>query len=107
MSNSPGTIGLKKSVGEPEATYESEMLSKVSSLTSSIYKKTCALEKAVLDAKELSASGADSSKISMFYREKVFAAMGELRACADELEVITPKEMWPFPSYGDLLYSVR
>ena len=49
----------------------------------------------------------DSSKIALFYREKVFAAMGELRACADELEVITPKDLWPFPSYGDLLYSVR
>ena len=40
-------------------------------------------------------------------REQVFAAMNELRACADELEIITPKEMWPFTSYGDLLYSVR
>ena len=60
-----------------------------------------------MDAKELTASGADCSKIAMFYREQVFAAMNELRACADELEIITPKEMWPFPSYGDLLYSVR
>ena len=83
------------------------MLSKVSVLTASIFKKTSALEKAVLDAKELSAGGADSGKVAMFYRESVFAAMGELRAAADELEVITPKELWPFPSYGDLLYSVR
>ena len=29
------------------------------------------------------------------------------KECADELEVITPKEFWPFPSYGDLLYSIR
>jgi glutamine synthetase len=102
-----GTIGLKKASGDVDATYETETLSKVSSLTSSIYKKTAALEKAVLDAKELGASGVPSGKISLFYRESVFAAMGELRAVVDELEVITPKELWPFPSYGDLLYSVR
>ena len=102
-----GTIGLKKASGDVDATYETETLNKVSALTGSIYKKTAALEKAVLDAKELGASGAPSGKIALFYRESVFAAMGELRAVVDELEVITPKELWPFPSYGDLLYSVR
>ncbi|MCR4712962.1 MAG: glutamine synthetase III, partial [Treponemataceae bacterium] len=104
------TIGLKKAAcGECDCSYESTMLKKVSTLTSCIFNKTSALEKAVLDAKELaSGDGAsDSSKIAMFYRENVFSAMNALRACADELEVITPKELWPFPSYGDLLYSVR
>ena len=33
--------------------------------------------------------------------------MNELRISADELETIVPKELWPFPSYGDLLFSVR
>ena len=102
------TIGLKKAAcGEADATYESEMLKKVSSLTSAIFEKTEKLEKSVLEAKELTSSGAESGKISMFYRQQVFAAMNELRSSCDELEVITPKELWPFPSYGDLLYSVR
>ena len=101
------TINLKKAAcGDCDATYEGEMLKKVSTLTSCIFKKTAALEKAVMDAKEL-ASGEDSGKTAMFYCKTVFAAMNELRICADELEVITPKELWPFPSYGDLLYSVR
>ena len=101
------TIGLKKSVcSECDASYESEMLKKVSALTSSIFAKTSTLEAAVAEAKSVSDKG-DSGKTALFYREKVFAAMGELRAVADELEVVTPKELWPFPSYGDLLYSVR
>ncbi len=101
------TIGLKKAAcGECDTTYESEMLKKVSTLTSCIYKKTASLEKSVMEAKELAADS-DSGKIAMFYREHVFAAMNELRVCADELEVITPKELWPFPSYGDLLYSIK
>mgnify|MGYP002856113401 CR=1 FL=1 len=89
-----------------DATYETEMLKKVSSLTSLIYKKTAILEKDVMDAKEI-AETSDSSKTAFFYREHVFASMNELRSSVDELEVITPKELWPFPSYGDLLYSVK
>ena len=101
------TIGAKKSAcGECDCTYEEQMLKKVSALTSSIYEKTGKLESAVNEAKVLADKG-DSGKTAFFYREKVFTAMGELRAYADELEVITPKELWPFPSYGDLLYSVR
>ena len=101
------TIGLKKAAcGECDTTYESAMLKKVSCLTSCIYNKTENLEQEVLAARKTADSG-DSSKTAKFFREHVFAAMNELRACADELEVITPKELWPFPSYGDLLYSVR
>ena len=101
------TIGLKKAAcGECDTTYESAMLKKVSCLTSCIYNKTEKLEQEVAEAKKTADAG-DSSKTAFFYREHVFAAMNELRLCADELETITPKELWPFPSYGDLLFSVR
>ena len=102
------TIGLKKAaLGDCDAVYEEDMLKKVSALTTDIYKKTEALEKSVAEAKELASGGAESGKVAMAYREKVFTAMTALRASADELEVITPKEVWPFPSYGDLLFSVK
>lgn len=101
------TIGLKKAAcGECDTSYEAEMLKKVSDLTGSIYKKTSQLEKDVAEAKKVADSG-DSSKTAFFYREHVFASMNDLRLSADELETITPKELWPFPSYGDLLFSVR
>ena len=101
------TIGLKKAAcGECDVTYESATLKKVSALTSGIYSKTDKLESEVMAAKKIADSG-DSSKTAFFYREHVFAAMNELRLSADELETIAPKELWPFPSYGDLLFSVR
>ena len=99
------TIASKKAVCDAaDVTYETEMLTKVSSLTSEIYKKVQQLEKDVRDVKELSG---DASKTAFFYREHVFESMNELRISADELETIVPKELWPFPSYGDLLFSVR
>ena len=33
--------------------------------------------------------------------------MQEMRAVADELETVTSKDLWPFPTYTDLLYSVN
>ena len=32
--------------------------------------------------------------------------MAELRAPVDTLEMIVDKEMWPMPSYGDLMFEV-
>ena len=32
--------------------------------------------------------------------------MAELRAPVDALEMIVDKEMWPMPSYGDLMFEV-
>ena len=40
------------------------------------------------------------------YRDKVKVAMAALRKPADELEKITDKDMWPFPTYEDLLFEV-
>lgn len=43
---------------------------------------------------------------AVFCKEKVFKAMGELRAPVDKLEMIVDKEMWPMPSYGDMIFEV-
>ena len=39
------------------------------------------------------------------YRDKIATCMDRLRESVDELEMIVDKEMWPMPSYGDLLFS--
>lgn len=62
--------------------------------------------------KKLSDAVAKSDTISevkdkaMFVKDEVFTAMGELRAPADELEMLVDEEYWPFPTYGDILFYV-
>ena len=34
------------------------------------------------------------------------AAMNELRAVVDQMEVDTASQFWPYPSYGDLMFRV-
>lgn len=39
------------------------------------------------------------------YSTSVLKAMHDVRKAADALEMITPKENWPFPNYTDLLFT--
>ena len=44
---------------------------------------------------------------SAMIRDEVLAKMEELRAVCDQAEILTAKAYWPFPTYGDILFSVR
>ena len=96
---------LKKrqlSIGVSSAA-EEDLIGKISSLTGCLYNKVSQLENSLLAAKEYE----DSKSQAVFYRETIFASMQELRAVADELEGLVSKEYWPYPNYGELLFSVQ
>lgn len=97
------TVIAKAACGDIDASYEKELLAKVSRLNASAYKKTEKLEKAVVKAKEIS----DTTELSKYYKDIVFAAMSELRITVDELETLVPATDWPYPSYGEMLFSVK
>ena len=43
---------------------------------------------------------------AVYYRDEVMTTMKELRRSVDTLEMIVDKELWPMPSYGDLIFEV-
>ena len=43
---------------------------------------------------------------AFFYKDTIKADMDALRAPIDKLEMIVDKDMWPMPSYGDLMFEV-
>lgn len=43
---------------------------------------------------------------AVFCHEKICPAMEALRSPVDRLEMIVDKEMWPMPSYGDLMFEL-
>ena len=81
---------------------ERELANRLSTLCASLYQRIGALEAAVQDA----ANSGDAEACAMYYKDHVFTAMQELRAVADELEGLTAKRYWPYPTYGDMLFSV-
>ena len=86
-----------------DTTYQTSQLKKVSSLVGGISVKLQTLEQAVSDVKSVTGAG----EVAMYFRNKVFGAMNELRANVDELEGFVPKSEWPMPDYADLVFSVR
>lgn len=98
------TITAKKAVDDTLiCSYESSLVKKLSTLTDRIAIKTEELENALV---ELHNEEDIISEAGMI-RDIVLAKMGELRLACDEAETVTAKKYWPFPTYGDLLFSVR
>jgi glutamine synthetase len=47
----------------------------------------------------------DPRKLAFFYKDYVRPVMDDLRAPADNLEMLVDKNDWPFPTYADLLFE--
>ena len=85
-----------------DASVQAEMLADISGL---LIETKAALKK--LEAVTEEATGKEEGKVqSEFYHFSVVPAMEGLRTPVDELEMIVDKEVWPMPSYGDLLFEV-
>ena len=48
----------------------------------------------------------EGERRARYYHAEVSTAMEALRKPVDQLEMIVDKEMWPMPSYGDLMFEV-
>ena len=83
--------------------FEREGAARISALTAAAAEKARTLETALFEVRALH----DTLEQAHFYRDAVFAAMNELRIVVDELETLTSAKYWPYPSYGDLLFSVK
>ena len=88
---------------EIDCSFETELAARISALTAAAVKKTRELEYAVMGVKDIEGS----LEQAKYYRDVVFAAMNELRIVVDELETHTSAKDWPYPSYGDILFSVK
>ncbi|HZK53534.1 MAG TPA: glutamine synthetase III [Desulfosporosinus sp.] len=60
-----------------------------------------ALEK---DTQEANAMTNDAYEHGVYYRDVVFKAMGSLRTDGDKLETIIDADLWPLPTYAQMLF---
>ena len=96
------SVNAVKAVGMIDVSVQMELLEKASGL---LKKANDALNelKRLVAATEQTEIGRERA---LFCRQKLVPAMEELRTPVDELEMIVDKEMWPMPSYGDLIFEV-
>ena len=98
------TINAKAATGvELDMSADEELLKDASKLMSDMKKKLAKLSKDIADAND----DGDMLEVAKYYREVIFEDMNDLRATVDELETLVPSDIWPYPTYGDLLYSVK
>ena len=97
------TIRAVREVSKTASTYaEERLLQKTSMLLEEIDKGR---EKLLHDLEIMHASS-DEKETAFYAYETIVPDMQALRKSCDSLENIMDKSLWPFPSYGDLLYEV-
>ena len=96
-------IAAKKAVSELiDSTPETELLTRLSDLNKKLYEKGAVLESNVSCIPE----GYDACETAVYFREKVFEIMQEMREIIDAIEPYIPKTIWPVPTYSELLFNV-
>lgn len=88
----------RKSLGLP-SKYEAEYARGNCLLSDCLHDACLKLEK---DVREVPA---DPEEAMRFCHDVIVPDMNECRSYADELETITDKGAWPFPTYSELLFS--
>ena len=99
--NVAGTANEIKQAGA-DATVPMNLLRETTQLLSETKMALAKLEE-MTDTAAAMPAGKEQAE---YYHRKVCAAMEELRAPVDRLEMLVDKEEWPMPSYGDLLFEV-
>ena len=94
------TVALVESVGG-DASVQRELLTRVSVL---LRQANAALTE--LRECQKKAAGLTGAAQAHAYHREVCPAMEVLRAPVDHLEMVVGSELWPMPTYGDLLFNV-
>ena len=89
------------SVGADTSVQE-ELLVETSALLAETQKALANLKKATAEA----ATKEEGKEQATFFKDVIREAMAELRTPVDKLEMIVDKDLWPMPSYGDLIFEV-
>ena len=98
------TLAVKKAaVAGLPCKYETATVTKLSELSDSIADATDDLKAEIEKFQAIE----DVTEAANDIRDVILGKMDSLRAVCDEAETITAKEFWPFPTYSDLLFSVK
>ena len=108
----PAVVKYKSSVAQSlsnikevggDTSVEQKLLNDISENIKLFYQNLQILEQETEKAHHLQC---DNKEQAIFYRDHVAKAMEELRKPADALEMLVDEEIWPFPTYGELLFNI-
>lgn len=100
---SENALMKKQLSSEINIDFELEQSKKLSLMMSTAIKQAKALQNAISDGDKIE----QELDTARFYKENVLPAMVALRNTVDEMEENVGSEYWPYPGYGDILFSVN
>lgn len=93
---------VKAAIPDADVSVQTDLLKQTLSLSSEAKSAVKKLQEVVKEASSIT----DQATAANYFKDYVIPAMDNLRAPIDELELIVEKELWPVPSYGDLLFEI-
>ena len=87
---------------DADSSVQQDLIRRSSALLTEAYGELNALNRAVEQLGTMS----DVPEMAHFCRDAVVPHMKRLRAAVDSLELIVDKDLWPVPTYGDLMFEV-
>lgn len=94
---------IKTAVADADISAQTTVLKELSTEIANLKAKLVELEKVTSVAQNMHG---DSYKQGVYYRDVVFTAMGSLRVTADKIETMVDAELWPMPTYAQMLFSI-
>ena len=95
------TVVTVKEAGAP-ATAQTELLVEVDSLLAEAKKALKHLEECTVHANKIE----NAKERAFYYKDVVDAAMTALRKPVDKLEMLVDSDIWPMPTYGELMFEI-
>ncbi|MEL7563717.1 MAG: glutamine synthetase III [Dehalobacterium sp.] len=103
MTNLAASInGVKNASACVDVSVQEDLLAEVSKVLASLKATMKQLEIALDEAKSIE----EIYEQGVCYHDKVFAAMSAVRADADTLETMVDEELWPLPTYAEMLFML-
>ena len=95
------TVVTVKEAGAP-ATAQTELLVEVDSLLAEAKKALKHLEECTVHANKIE----NAKERAFYYKDVVDVAMTALRRPVDKLEMLVDSDIWPMPTYGELMFEI-
>ena len=102
-SLSAAAMTKKSFLPDVDCSYEEDTVRRLTELETALYRKVNELYTSLCDAEEEK----EVLQKAFIFKDSVLEEMREMRVIADEMESIMSRKFWPFPTYGDMLFSVR
>lgn len=93
---------VKEACDSASTKAQESILIEVSNNLSEVKEKLDNLETILPEAYKI----VETDKKAIYFHDVVMPAMEKLRKPVDRLEMLVDKEVWPMPSYGDLMFQI-